>query len=458
MPESVQNASTRRQLGGDAAAPGAGAAARLPGHLLGKLATPPAHPLATAGEVLLLPLLAVALGYVWTPEDPLQIHGPFPWLWLAPLLLALRYGPLAGLGGAAVLLAAWFALDTGRAEPFPQMYFLGGLILVLVAGEFASFWQTRTRRAEAVQAYLDQRLEHLVRQHYVLRLSHDRLGRELIGRPMSMRDALGNLRQAEDGEQGLLRLLAQYCQIDSAALHPVANDVVAAGARAQIGAYDGLHADDPLVRRALETRKLHHISQAVTAGQDSRYLIAAPLLDLAGDAYALLLVQGMPFFGLNEENLQTLQLLLGYYTDGLLAETLAQPIVQAFPDCPQTFAFELQRLAHIRASAQVPSTVVALELRENAIAHDLPQQILRQKRELDEAWLIKTPGRQVLAMLLPLGDDSAAEGYIARLENWIRQKGDASLADAGVFAHTLPLDADAPERTVRHIQAIAHAA
>ena len=81
--------------------------------------------------------------------------------------------------------------------------------------------------------------------------------------------------------------------------------------------------------------------------------MAAPLLDLGGELYGLLLIEGMPFFSLQTENLQTINLLLGYYTDGLSMQTLAQPIVAALPDCPATFAFEAQRLSHIYASTQV---------------------------------------------------------------------------------------------------------
>ncbi|MBS0405388.1 MAG: PelD GGDEF domain-containing protein [Proteobacteria bacterium] len=465
MATSAQTFSTPRQIGGDGVLRGTGAALRLPPHLLGKLTTTAGHPVAMVAEIIALPLLAVALGYLWARQDPLQVTGEFPWAWLAPLLLALRYGPLAGLGGSAVLLAAWWALNPGRLGSFPQMYFLGGLILVFVAGEFSSFWRTRTRRAETVQMYLDQRLDHVVRQHYLLRLSHDRLGRELIGRPMSMHDALATLRDTggdgasgEQGAQALLRLLAQYCQLDCAALHSVVEGQLVAEPAAVLGVYQGLHADDPLVRQALETRKLCHISQAVTAQQSSRYLVAAPLLDLADEVYGLLLVQDMSFFALHTENLQTLKLLLGYYTDGLSMNALAQPIVQRCPDCPTRFAFEIQRLAHLQASADVPSVVVALELQPAARAQDLAQQILRLRRELDETWLIDTPTRQVLALLMPMGDGTSAEGYIARLEDWLQQKSQQSLAEAGVFPHVLPLDGAQPTRTVERIHALAHAA
>ena len=56
---------------------------------------------------------------------------------------------------------------------------------------------------------------------------------------------------------------------------------------------------------------------------------------------ALLVVDRMPFFALHEETLQMLNLLLGYYADGLSASALAAPLRARFADCPLDFAFEM---------------------------------------------------------------------------------------------------------------------
>ncbi|MCE1251254.1 MAG: PelD GGDEF domain-containing protein [Comamonadaceae bacterium] len=439
-------------------------ALQLPQHLLGKLVARPAHPLAVLAEALALPLLALVLGQWWAPADPLQTQGAFAWPWLAPVVAALHYGPMAGLASASVLLCGWLLLHLGHWDVFPQMYFLGGLILTMLVGEFSSLWQARARRAETLQQYLEQRLGQLVRQHYLLRLSHDKLEQELIGRPMSMRDALAALRDVgrepsalAQAPDTLLRLLAQFCQLEAVALYPIVQDALQAQPQAQLGSCSPLQADDPMVQQALQTYQLCHISQMLRAQQHSRYLVAAPLLDLAGEPYGLLLVEDMPFFALQEENLQTLNLLLGYYTDGLSLQALAAPIVQAHPDCPAPFAFELQRLAHIHASTGVPSIIVALQFQARALAQELPQQILRLKRELDETWLLAGPQQALLAVLMPLGEASTAEGYIARLEGWIRNKGGSTLDAAGVFVHVLPLQGAAPLATIAQLQALAHA-
>ncbi|NTV12249.1 MAG: hypothetical protein HGA47_16000, partial [Zoogloea sp.] len=61
-------------------------------------------------ETVLLPVLAIALGLWLAPADPLLAHAQFPWIWLAPVLLALRYGTASGIAGAAVLAAGWYLL------------------------------------------------------------------------------------------------------------------------------------------------------------------------------------------------------------------------------------------------------------------------------------------------------------------------------------------------------------
>lgn len=450
----------------DLSLPGTSASKRSAlGLVLGRLTASNASPLAIVSEILLLPLIAVGLGIALNPEDPLWINANFPWAWFAPVVLALRYGPLAGMGGAGVLLLAWLGLNTGHYEIFPKLPFLGGLILIMLVGEFSSLWVARTRRAETVQVYLDQRLEYLTHQYYLLRLSHDRLEQDLISRPMAMRDALKTLRNTsasnhdrKNSSQTLLRLLAQYCQLETASLYPIENGQLRTAALASIGNAKPLATDDPLVQQVLLNNRLCHVGQTLEVQhQTSRYLIAAPLTGVDGENYGLLVVEEIPFFSLQEETLQTINLLLGYYTDGLTMHALAQPIIAQLPDCPPEFAFEIQRLWHIGQTSSVNSIIVALEILPRAGQHDMARQIQRLKRSLDENWLIEGVGRQLLATLMPLSDESAAEGYLARLENWAQQKSGQTLAEVGIFSHILHLDRDQPIAILNQLKKLADA-
>jgi hypothetical protein len=326
----------------------------------------------------------------------------------------------------------------------------------MLCGEFSSLWLARTRRAEGIQLYLDQRLEYLTHQYYLLRLSHDRLEQDLIGRPMAMRDALSTLQEIIGksdtsgittklpGADGLLRLFAQYCQLEAAALYCIHNGTVDTQPTASLGmAADSapLDANDPLIRRALETGNLSHVAHALTAGENpSRYIIAAPLTTFDGEQRGLLAVERVPFFALHEEMLQTLNLLLGYYTDGLTAQQLATLIREEIPICPVDFSAELQRLWRVRQESDVRSVIVALEFRAGTQFEDMALQIRRQRRSLDVSWLIEAADHKVLVTLMPLAGMAAAEGYIARIEEWVHRQGSQTLPEADIFPHLLHLD------------------
>jgi hypothetical protein len=164
----------------------------------------------------------------------------------------------------------------------------------------------------------------------------------------------------------------------------------------------------------------------------------------------VLLIDDLPFFSLQDESLQTINLLLGYYTDGLSTQALAAPLLHEVPQCPPEFAFELQRLWRMQQSTQVPSMIVALEFNQTAIDKELPQQFARLKRLMDESWAI--------AVLMPLGDASTAEGFIARLEEWMERKEGITLTQAGIYAHQLPLaNSGGPSALLQKLQQLAHA-
>jgi hypothetical protein len=401
-------------------------------------------------ESLLLPVVLVVAGIWLNPLDPLGVRSEFPWVWLAPALLALRYGPFAGLGGALVLVAAWFGLQPLgliRGE-FPRLFFLGGLFAVMLCGEFASIWRARVRRAEAMQVYLDRRLEHLTHQHYLLRLSHDRLEQDLIARPMAMRDALAALREISAGAQTagglpgadiLLRQLAQFCQVESGALFRVREGKVLPAPVASIGVSFELDPADPLLRFALERKGLAHVQSEGADGR-TRYLVAAPLSLADAPPFGLLVVQRIPFFALTDETMQTLNLMLSYYAGGIDARATAAPVLDKVPGCPMDFAFELMRLWRIRGDAGVRSALVALSFAPQEGFEYLPEALHLQQRSLDVTWMIDKGGRRVLATLMPLASLSATEGYFARVEEWLRRQHGGTLADAGVGQHVLLVD------------------
>ena len=124
-------------------------------------------------EICLFPLLAVAAAWLFSPADPVLSDAMFPWLWFAPVLVALRYGVLPGLLASVPILASQVvAVQLGLAvHVFPPALFFGGGLLVLICGEFADVWRDRNQRMDETNLYLTERLSRLTKRHLLLNLS-----------------------------------------------------------------------------------------------------------------------------------------------------------------------------------------------------------------------------------------------------------------------------------------------
>ena len=415
---------------------------------------------------------AIACGLWLEPSDPFGLQAQFSWMWLAPALLAMRYGTGIGVIATLMLLVGWFALGTlglqgpDAARSFPQQYFLGGLALVLVCGQFSDVWNARNRRLRAVNAYLDERLNTLTKNHFLLRLSHERLEQDLLAKPLTLRETLQRLRGQSDasapdqagrlaGVEEFIKLLAQSCQLEVAAVHALdARGLPLDAPQAVLGAPTALAGHDPLLRYSLEQRCLVHVQSdaAPQALRDSsRYLICAPLLPSRGPAVGLLVVEKLPFFALNDDLLKLLSVLIGYYADGIQAAAVVREVTAVVPDCPPDLALDLVRLHRIRAEVGIESALVALVFERTDIALDIYEQVRRTRRGVDIAWELATPRHKAIVTLLPLAGTAAVEGYLRRIESAILSQHGVDFLSGHVVLHIEHLDDTAPARSLQHL-------
>jgi polysaccharide biosynthesis protein PelD len=423
-------------------------------------------------ETVVLVLVVLAVARWLHPEDPLLLRAGFPWLWLVPLLVALRYGSLLGLLSGAVMLGAW-GLFYPHGGPFPALYFAGGLIQTILAGHFGDTWGSRAQRASSLNDYLNDRLVALTNSHYLMRLSHERLEKDLLSRPTTLRDSITELRrlsvasdmalavpQARNGNEsgsesgsasdalagasGLLEFVAQACQIEVAALYPVRDGKLGTQVIAQIGDAFELAPHDELVTHALNTLSVAHLKNEDTVVPVSQYLVCAPLVSADGELRALLIVKRMPFLSLNFDNLQLLLVLLGYYADGVEHSAFVQRILDRVPNCPYEFALDLSRLTRLQQKAGVASSLVALAFPRDEAGDSLFEHVMRRRRSLDVMWPVQTAKQSVLVNLMPATDTTGIDGYLARIEGSLTAQFNTDLEQARVGVHTLHLEGGEP--------------
>ncbi|SPS00912.1 PelD GGDEF domain-containing protein [Cupriavidus taiwanensis] len=413
-------------------------------------------------ELVVAMLAALALAWLVLPQNPLLLGMGFPWAWLLPVILALRYGTLIGVGSVLMLLGAWYLYhQTGvMPGPFPRLFFLGGLLLVLVAGQFGDIWGTRLARARAVNRYLDERLSALTKNHYLLRISHSRLENDLLARPTTLRDTLSQLRGVAlqeaargghvlAGAQPVLQVVAQACQVEGAALYACDGERVDAEPAASIGPAFTLDPNDPLVRHCLDTRQLAHLrADGLQHDARTRYVAVAPVLAGSDHLIGLLVVERMPFLSLNYENLQMLMVLLGYYADGVEHAGATRTILAALPACPYPFALDYARLSRLQRETGIDSSVVALVFDTDPERDALFEQVVRSRRALDVAWPLVNPHHRAMLTLMPLSDAQAVAAYLVRIEDMLRAQFGTDFTRAGIGVYSLAVPATGAEEAL----------
>ncbi len=384
-------------------------------------------------EAIIIPIIGMGLCWLVSPDDPFFINkGEFPWTWFAPVLVALRYGVMAGIVSTGIMLIGWFLLLPSGTE-FPKLYFLAGLILVMISGEYSTTWRTRLRRVGELNAYLTERFTRIMNQLNVLRLSHDQLEHDLITQPATLRDALYELRMlmavrssgtSLPAAQEILVLLAHHCQLEAAAVYEIVDGSYVQ--RAKLGDPPPVKSNDSLLEYALEKRALAHLQteDLGTEGSPTEHLVVAPILTSGDQLLGVLIVTRMPFFALNEDTLRTLSLLLGLYADSVVVSDDVGQVMTRVPRCPYDFADELVKLIRMQRDFGINSHIVVLQFGPHAERVDMILFATRLRRRFDVQWQFGGGDREStgIANLMPLASDIAVRGYLERMESALKDR------------------------------------
>jgi hypothetical protein len=382
-------------------------------------------------ETFLVTGLAIVLGLWLTPQDPMRMHGGFPWPILAPLLLGVRYGFVRGLFSAALLVIAVLVLRYTGHEAYATLepsWIVGVLVCGMVVGEVRDLWERRLERLQMANDYRQYRLDEFTRSHQILRVSHDLLEQRVAGSDQSLRSSLLGLREKlrvmPDETDALAALadpivavLGQYGALRVAGLYRVDNrgERVLPAPLATIGVMGSLDIDDGLVKLCLERGELVSVRQelleAGAAAQFSSLQACIPLIDAQGRLLAVLAVRQMPFFAFQDRTLSLLALLAGHIADLLLRDA---QVLQLQDADAQHFTLQLKRSQVDVEKHKLSAGVFAFEMtRPN---EELTRLLERSQRGLDlHLPLRNNRDHQLLLVLLPLTSPQGTEGYLARI-------------------------------------------
>jgi len=408
-------------------------------------------------EMLVMTTAVLAVGFYFNREDPFFLDSDFPWAVLAPVLIALRYGMAAGMSSMMLICILCLVMIRGGMleHDFPTVYMMGGILLAMICGQFSNMWDTRIRRSDQVSRHATERFEQLSRAYFTVRLSHDRLEQNLISRPVTLRDAMMDLRSLLAEHQGkldtvtgaaLFSILVHYCSLESASIylldkHGRLDPTTVAGC----GNGAPFYPDDLLLRSALETgNTVYQTINRISADEQTPYLVVAPLRTSTGVMRGVLLVTEMPFLALQRETLQILGVLLAYVSDHAEAAKDAHKLLAIYPDCSPIFAADLVKMTRLRHDLDINSAMVVVNVKPNVRMHEFCAMLERQQRGLDHTWRRNLGWGVQFITLMPFCGPAAIEGYMGRLNEMLIRDFNTRLGAGLVYSRSLIVAADDP--------------
>jgi hypothetical protein len=381
-------------------------------------------------ETLVISAIAIGLGYAIVGKQVIALNMAFPWLLFFPLLIALRYRTFYGLI-CNVLIIVFFSSEASEANNW-MTYLIGSCCLTILAGEFSHHWFMHNRRLEEMLDYTRGRLDGLSRAHYLTKLSHQHLEQSIITKPVTLRQIIGELRQAtiyEGGELNkeslflLLTLLSRYCGLISAGLYPSQKGKILPKSLAYIGKEFELKAKDPLLKNIGNKQVVRYQTvRDLTESDKSDYLAVIPLVTTAGETIAYVVIQDMIFSYISEETMQTLSVILAYYANDIAGTRAAISILSVYSDCPVEFACELKHMNALSKQLAVQSYLVSIFVKKDDRAEFLIKKLQQIHRGLDYGWLVEDESQYVYLNLMPFSGATALVGYTSRLTKWLKEE------------------------------------
>jgi hypothetical protein len=381
-------------------------------------------------EPIAISLLLPAIGYVIDASDPFFIAYRFPWLVLAPVFSSLRYGFLSGVTSSAlliVMISVAFYQGLPQVPFFPNEMIVGILLLTVISAEFNESWARKIKLLDRQYNHLKVRMDKFARSYHLIKGSHYQLEQHLASQVKSLRLSLLDLKKKilflenASGEplagigENILKILGSYLNVQIAGIYAV-NERREIGTNpvASLGQPRTVSALDPVIAEALRTG---HVASVEVEKNDPaaavESLVAIPLVDVYQKIWAVVVVNEMPLFALQESTMDFLAVLGGKMGD--LIKRRAES--HCNDNGITVFEGKLRRILEEVRDLKTSAVAIAAVISSDELKGKLLSKFQTELRGVDEILIVHdTPDHQVFMMLLPYTDEKGGKEFLKRVE------------------------------------------
>ncbi|ADU96772.1 hypothetical protein [Thermovibrio ammonificans] len=365
-------------------------------------------------EVVFFVVLFTLVGHYFNPSDPLYLTGPISPVFLLLLVITLYYGLAYGIVAfiVEVLLAKLLYPN------FPLRTILWHLLNVVVVGEFHYFWSKKIEILQEKNDYFQDKLRRFASDSMILKLSHDQLEKHYLVKPVSIRSLVAQVKEAlmgrSQGDKGPFQVLRDILDaafyVQSGELYRYSNDSF--HSILAVGPSEPLNLEDPLVRKALDSRESVFLSEI---NGNSSYLAVIPVYSYVNDdrLLGLFVLRKIPFNYLNSDTVLSLSVILYWFLNEVERLSNLNPVELATLPLSYDFLREVVILKKLYSRLKADSTVVVFKLPHPS--EDFGFFLKERLRAVDFMDSFRGNGSDYYFVLLPLSDASSAKGFLDRI-------------------------------------------
>jgi hypothetical protein len=384
-------------------------------------------------------------------DDPLSLNSNYPWIWFAPVLVALRYGLWTSQISILILLVMYLYKDPAPIfQSQLQLFILGGFLMTVTCALFHKSWSKKINDHSEIAHYLQTKIQSIANTYRLLSLAHKNLEQQYIKQPVTLRSSLNELREMlakstvnsqEMMFDRLINIVALHCSLEIAGIFAVKNNRIIPNAIVSIGHIKSPKPNDFLITTCIENSNMTFVNaKQALEGHASDYVLCAPIQNQNKQLQAILLVESIPFLSLNDENIGIIEVLIQYFSAGYLLPT-ATSLLKKYPDCPVDFANELARLMHLQQNTHVDSAIVRFCCLNSPHQEDYLSKLRQEKRGLDTAWETQQNAKKIRFVIMPLSGRSAVDSYEMRINDRLKQTFNTQLNHQTIQFKTAQLSA-----------------